>query len=149
MSSEIIFQQSRLLNKYYEKVGKAAAGMGACPKFIEFRAGFGLVDETDPENPKLTPIPANMTEIPREFYRSLVSTEYSNGMTVCKCEIPQGAVGEAKRYNLTGIYDQDGDLVAVCATLPDWVTPTEMCRSYPTLTFPIEKDSDDANNSNS
>lgn len=133
-----VFQLSRLLNKYYEKVGKAAAGIGACPKFTEFRAGFGLVDETDPDNPQLLQIPPDMTEIPREFYRGLVSAEYSNGTTLCKCEIPQGAVSDAKRYSLTGIYDQDSDLVAVCLTLPDWVTPNEMYRSYPSLSFPME-----------
>ena len=39
------YQQAKLLNRYYEKVGKAAAGQGQCPRFVEFRAGFGLVDE--------------------------------------------------------------------------------------------------------
>ena len=137
--TETIYQRSKLLNKYYEKVGKAAAGSGACPKFVEFRAGYGLVDETDPAHPVLLDIPANMTEVPEEFYRGMVESEYSNGSTMCKCEIPQGSVSEPKRFNLIGIFDQDSDLVAVCTSFPDWFNPTEADRSYPTLTFPLEE----------
>jgi len=137
-STEIIYQRSKLLNAYYEKVGKAAAGMGSCPRFTEFRAGYGLVNTSDPDKPVLENIPANMTEVPSEFYRGIVEVEYSNGVTLCKCEIPVGAVSEPTKYNLIGIFDQDGDLVAVCTTFPDWVTPTEADRSYPALTFPLE-----------
>jgi len=137
-STGIIYQRSKLLNTYYEKVGKAAAGIGACPRFTEFRAGYGLVDTTNPDSPILHEIPPNMTKVPEEFYRGLVEAEYSNGVTLCKCEIPVGAVSTPTKYNLIGIYDQDGDLVAVCTTFPDWVTPTEADRSYPALTFPLE-----------
>lgn len=133
-----VFQQAKLLNRYYEKVGLAAAGKGNCPRFTEFRAGFGLVDESNPEAPVLLAIPANLTEIPREFYRGLVEAEYSNGSTLCKCEIPIGGVSTPTRFNMIGIVDQDGDLVAVCTTFPDWVTPTEADRTYPSLNFPIE-----------
>ena len=138
MSDGTVYQRSKLLNKYYEKVGMAAAGQGVCPRFEEFRAGFGLVDVSDPDAPVLLDIPANMTDVPKEFYRGAVEAEYSNGVTVCKCEIPAGAVSTPHKYNLIGIYDQDGDLVAVCTTFPDWVTPTEADRSYPALTFPVE-----------
>lgn len=138
-----IWQQARLLNLYYEKVGKAAAGLGACPQFTEFRAGYGLVDETDPANPVLLPIPANMTEIPNEFYRGLVEAGYSNGVTLCKCEIPQQAIGSPVRHNLIGIFDQDSDLVAVCQTLPDWVAPNEIYRAFPAITFPMEEIEDE------
>lgn len=132
------YQQSKLLNRYYDKIGRAAVGQGACPHFIEFRAGFGLLDECDPGDPKLLPIPPDMTEIPREFYRGLIEAEYSNGTILCKCEIPLGTVSEPTRYNMIGIYDQDTELIAVCTMLPDWVTPTEMNRAYPAVIFPIE-----------
>ncbi|MBQ7609105.1 MAG: hypothetical protein IJU76_14240 [Desulfovibrionaceae bacterium] len=143
-STDTIFQRSKLLNKYYEKTGKAAAGIGACPVFTEFRAGYGLVDTSDPDNPVLLTIPANMAEIPNEFYRGLVEAEYSNGVTQCKCEIPIGAVDKPRKFNMIGIFDQDSDLVAVCTTFPDWVTPTEVDRSYPALTFPLEEEDEDA-----
>lgn len=135
-----IWQQAKLLNRYYEKVGRAATGDGACPRFTEFRAGYGLVDDADPANPILAAIPPNMMEIPNEFYRGLVDTSYSDGVALCKCEIPQGAVGAPVRHNLIGVFDQDGDLVAVCHTLPDWVTPTEIYRAFPAVTFPIEEE---------
>lgn len=136
----IVYQQAKLLNRYYEKVGRAAAGMGQCPHFVEFRAGFGLVDETDLNHPLLLPIPPNMSAVPNEFYRGPCEPTYANGVTLCKCEMPAGTVGEPKRYNLIGIFDQDSELVAVCVTLPDWITPAEIERAYPALTFPIENE---------
>lgn len=138
MSDDNAFQRSKLTNKYYEKVAKSAAGSGVCPKFEYFMAGFGYVDRTDPDNPILLDIPATITEIPNVFYRGLVTAEYSNGQTVCCCEIPVGAVSTKTKYNLIGIFDQEDDLVAVCSILPDWITPTESDKTYPTLTFPIE-----------
>lgn len=136
------WQMSKLLNRYYFKTGMANAGNGSCPKFVEFRAGYGLVDDSCPEKPLLKHIPPNMQEIPNEFYRGLVEASCSNGVVVFKCEIPQGAVSSPVRHNLIGIYDQDSELVAVCSTLPDWVTPTEMYRAFPALTFPIELEGD-------
>ena len=138
MSFNTDYQRSKLLNRYYEKVGMAAAGQGACPHFQTFVAGFGLVDESDPENPKLQDIPPDLKEIPREFYRDTLAAQYSNGSTLCRCEIPVGAVDTPQRYNMIGILDQDDELVAVCLTLPDWVTPTEADRAFPVLTFPLE-----------
>lgn len=135
-----IWQQAKLRNRYYEKVGLAAAGKGICPRFEEFRAGYGLVDEYDIEYPRLLPIPANMKEIPNEFYRGIVEAQYADGVTLCKCEIPQGAVGAPVKHNLIGIFDGEGELVAVCQTLPDWVTPTEIYRAFPAITFPVEKE---------
>lgn len=135
-----VWQQAKLLNRYYDKVGLAAAGSGQCPRFTEFRAGFGLVDETDPACPVLLNIPPNMEEVPHEFYRGLVEVHYSAGVTLCKCEIPQGAVGSPVRHNIIGVYDQDSELVAVCVTLPDWVTPTEIYRAFPAVTFPREEE---------
>ena len=138
-----IWQQAKLMNRYYEKVALSAAGNGVCPHFTEFRAGYGLVDDSDPANPILAPIPPNMREIPQEFYRGLVEVSFSDGVVLCKCEIPQGAVGSPVRHNLIGVYDQDGDLVAVCHTLPDWVTPTEIYRAFPAVTFPFEQEETD------
>lgn len=143
-SSPKVWQQAKLLNRYYEKVGLAAVGKGSCPHFTEFRAGYGLVNDNDPANPILLPIPPNIKEIPNEFYRGLVDSSYSDGVALCKCEISQGAVGIPVRHNLIGVYDQDGDLVAVCQTLPDWVTPTEIYRAFPAITFPLEEETEEA-----
>lgn len=144
-NSPKVWQRAKLLNRYYDKVGLAAAGIGRCPRFVEFRAGFGLVDEYSPSDPVLQNIPPDMKEIPNEFYRGLVDVSYSAGVALCKCEIPQGAVGSPVRHNLIGIYDDEGGLIAVCSTLPDWVTPSEVYRAFPAITFPREEESSDAN----
>lgn len=136
------WQMSKLMNRYYLKTGMANTGNGSCPKFVEFRAGYGLVDETCPGKPKLLHIPPNMIEVPGEFYRGLVNSTCSNGIVTFECEIPQGAVSEPARHNMIGIFDQDSELVAVCTTLPGWFTPTEIYRAFPALTFPIELDGD-------
>lgn len=135
-----VWQQTKLLNRYYEKVGLAAAGEGICPKFVEFRAGYGLVDDSDSAMPQLLPISGSMSEIPNEFYRGICEVEFSKGMVICKCEIPQSAVSEPVRHNLVGIFDQDSELIAICQTLPDWVTPSEVYRAFPTVTFPYDED---------
>lgn len=144
-NSPEVWQRAKLLNRYYDKVGLAAAGIGRCPRFVEFRAGFGLVDEYSPSEPELQDIPPDMQEIPGEFYRGFVEVSYSAGVALCKCEIPQGAVGSPVRHNLIGILDDEGDLIAVCATLPDWVTPSEVYRAFPAITFPREEESSDGN----
>lgn len=133
------WQLAKLLNRYYEKVGRAAAGQGHCPRFVDFAAGFGCVNEADPKNPVLTNIPPDMEEVPEEFYRAEVQVSYSDGVTLCKCEIPKNTVVTPVRHNLIGIFDQDAELVAVCTTLPDWVTPDEIYRAFPAVTFPIEE----------
>lgn len=89
--------------------------------------------------PTLLPIPRDMTEIPNEFYRAEVVASYSNGVTLCKCEIPQSGVSAPVPHNIIGIFDQDGELDAVALTLPDWVTPSEIYRAYPAIMFPIQK----------
>ena len=81
-----------------------------------------------------------MEDVPNELYRGLTEVSYSAGVTLCKCEIPQGAVGAPVRHNIIGVYDQDSELVAVCVTLPDWVTPTEVYRAFPAVTFPHEEE---------
>ncbi len=132
-----MWQVSKLLNKYYEKVGQAAAGNGSCPRFTSFQAGFGFIDESTTP-PTILGIPATTTEVPEVFYSGSVTCAFSNGATIVTCEIPRGAVEEPVKCNTIGVLDQDGELVAICVTLPDWVTPTEIYRAYPTVTYPIE-----------
>lgn len=135
------WQTSKLMNRYYDKIGRAAADLGVCPKFKTFKAGYGYVDENvaEGQTPLLQAIPADLEEVPNSFYTGNVSVSYSNGTTLVRCEIPQGAVSAPVKCNVIGVYDQDDELVAVCATLPDWVTPSEVYRAYPAITFPIEE----------
>lgn len=132
-----VWQLSRLTNRYYDKIGMSAAGLTQCPRFVTFKMGYGLIDETDPANPVLQAIPGDISDVPNFFYAGLCDVSYANGLTTCKCEIPQGAVSAPTRFNVVGVFDQGDDLLAVCVTLPDWVTPTEIYRAYPQITFPV------------
>lgn len=136
-----VWQIAKLLNRYYEKVGRAAADEGSCPKFKTFKAGFGYVNESVAagELPILLPVPANLESVPNTFFTGAVQVSYSNGTTLVRCEIPQGGVSQPCKCNFIGVYDQDNELVAVCVSLPDWVTPSEAYRAYPAITFPLEE----------
>jgi hypothetical protein len=135
-----VFQISKLLNKYYEKVGRANTGENTCPVFTQFQAGYGYVNEAVPEGepPVILSVPADLEAVPGALYTGDVETEYSNGNVVVKCVVPPGAVSEPRKVNVYGVYDQDNDLVAISVTLPDWMTPTETHVAYPTLNFPME-----------
>lgn len=135
---DIVFQRSKLLNAFYVKTAMCAAGQRSGPTFSTFRAGYGLVDETDPLAPVMLDIPANMQDIPNVFYDGTLVSEYSDGVVLCSCEIPAGSVSTPKKYSVLGIYDQDGDLVTVCTKLPDWFSPNESDRCSASLTFPLE-----------
>ena len=132
------WQSSKILNTYYEKVARAAAGIGSCPVITSFKAGFGYVDETDPAAPFIEELPGGIDSVPAVFYEGGATAQYSNGIVAVVCQIPLGAVSEPTRFSVVGIYDQDDELIAISVTLPDWITPNETYDIYPTLTFPLE-----------
>jgi len=135
------WEGSLLLNRYYEKVGRAAAGIGTCPRFTTFKAGYGFVDEDVPDGevPTILTVPADLEEVPSVFYSGNVVASYSNGSTLCQCTIPEAGVSTPKKCSVIGVYDQDAELVAVCVTLPDWVTPSEQYTAYPSINFPLKE----------
>lgn len=140
------WQQAKLLNRYYRRVGMAAAGEDSCPRFVTFKAGYdpaleGPEDESG--RPTLNDVSMKMRDIPNPFYEGTVAVDWSEGATLCVAEIPKGAVPEPTKFNLIGIYDQDGGLVAAAATLTDWLTPDELDRSYLSVTFPMEDEDED------
>jgi hypothetical protein len=134
------WESSILLNRYYEKVGRAAAGIGACPRLTTFKAGLGYIDENVPEgeSPTVLPIPYDLGEVPGVFYEGAIEASYADGSTVCKCTIPAGGVSDPKKCSVFGLYDQDDELVAVCVSLPDWVSPSDQYTAYPSINFPIQ-----------
>ncbi len=139
--SDMTWQQAKLLNAYYRKVGLAAVGQGACPHFQLFRAGYDPALE-GPENennvPTVADIPMSYREVPNVFYKGTIDGKFSEDTALCVCEIPKGAVSEPKHFNVVGIYDQDDELVAACVTLTDWITPEELDRSYLAVQFPMD-----------
>lgn len=138
--SEDIFQVSKVLNKFYEKAGKATAGNGSWPVFTTFEAGYGFINENVPDGelPIILAVPKDQQDIPNSFFTGNIEANYSNGTTIAKCTIPSGSVSSPKKCSVIGVRDQDGDLVAVSVVLPDWVSPTEVYTTFPTITFPME-----------
>ena len=135
------WQQAKLLNAYYRKVGRAAVGQGACPHFETFQAGYDpeLVGPPDEQGrPTVADIPMKLAEVKNPFYLGTVDSAFSEDTALCVCEIPKGAASEPVQFNVVGLYDQDGELVAAAATLVDWLTPDELDRTYLSVTFPIE-----------
>lgn len=139
------WQQAKLLNRYYRRVGMAAAGQGACPRFETFKAGYDPDFEGPVEDgrPVLNDIPMTLKEVKNPFYEGTVAVDWSEGAVLCVCEIPKGAVSVPQKFNVVGVYDQDGGLVAAAATLTDWLTPDELDRSYLSVTFPMEDEEED------
>jgi hypothetical protein len=130
--------RAKILNRYYDKVGNVAAGAGACPVITTFGVGYGLVDESG-DTPVLAAIPPDLAAVPAEFHVGAPVVAYSNGNLVSQCIVPQGSVGSPVKGNVVGLYDQAGDLVAVCTTYPDWITPDEDFRVNITMSFPVEE----------
>jgi hypothetical protein len=137
-----VWQRAILLDKYYEKVGLAAIGEGGCPRFVSFEAGYGLLDYSavvEPDDlPVIEPIPRDMASVPGSFFSGAITGEYAAGKLTLSGVIPAGGVSTPQLCSLVGIFDQDGDLVAMCASLPDWVAPNEIYKTYPIITLPME-----------
>ena len=140
MSNES-WQQAKLLNAYYRQVGLAAVGRGSCPRFATFAAGY------DPElegpagsdgSQKVRDISMSLSAVKNIFYRGEVTSSFSDDTALCMCEIPKGSVSKPTKFNVIGVFDESGTLVAAAATLTDWLTPTELDRSYLSVTVPME-----------
>ena len=146
-NTAITWQQAKLLNAYYRKVGLTAAGKGdGCPTFSTFRAGYNAAlvgPDTNDGVPTVADIPMKLAEIENVFHRGVVQSDFSDDTALCVCEIPKGAVSEPVRFNVIGIYDQSDTLVAAACTLTDWLTPEELDRSYLSITFPMELEEGD------
>lgn len=134
------WQQAKLLNGYYRKIGLSAVGQGQCPTFVEFRAGYDpeLIGPDVEGQPTVADIPMDLSEIKNEFYRGTIDAAFSGDTALITCEIPKGAVSEPKLFNVLGLFDQDGALIAAHTTLPDYLTPSELDRTYLSITFPME-----------
>jgi hypothetical protein len=141
MEDEKIFQSAIILDRFYEKVGRAAAGIGQCPRIIKFKAGYGYLNESVPEGkpPEILSVPYDLEEVPEPFYTGSVDAQFSNGSTLVKCTIPEGGIATSKRCSVIGLYDQDEELVAMCVALPDWVKPSQEYTVYPSINFPINR----------
>ena len=134
------FKNSTLLTAYYDRIASSLASLTSCPKLYKFKFGNGYIDESvDP--PALLPVPTDPepTDIPDPFFEAVFAPEdvsYSDGRIILKCFMPVGSVAEPKKYSVTGIYDQDDNLLIVMQDLPDWLTPEDEHTAYCFIDFP-------------
>jgi hypothetical protein len=125
---------------FFERVGRAALGEGACAQVTSFKLGYGWVDEsTSP--PTLSDLTGAETEIPGVFFSGSIAegkmlASYSGGVLLCQCIVEAGDLLAAEKASAIGIYDQDGGLIAAAVFYPDWVTPDEEYRTNVYVNFP-------------
>lgn len=138
--TEQTWQEAVLLPKFYEKSALSASGLGDRFRLSEFGLGYGLVDEST-EPPTIEDIPCDLDAVPQEFYRQDLEKDdfvFADGRLLIRMT-PTVRVDEPHKFSVTGIYDQDGDLVAVSVDLPDWVTPAEMLHLNGYIVYVPEK----------
>ena len=138
MSGEWI--KTTTMDWFFERVGLAAIGTGSCAQIASFKIGYGWVDESG-STPILMDLTGAETAIPGEFYEGTVvggqlAITYSGGVLLCACTVPEGALSEAHKASVIGLYDQDGELLAAAVFYPDWMTPDEEYRLNVNINFP-------------
>lgn len=135
------WQRAMLLPRYYQKNAYSIAGLTPQFQITHFQLGHdpNLVDEsTSP--PTLKTFDPSLNQLDNVFYEATFKPGdivFANGRLLFKCVMPEGAIAEPAKYSLTGLIDQEGDLIALSLDLPDWVTPTEGVRIHPYINFPI------------
>ncbi|MCX4030456.1 hypothetical protein [Spartinivicinus marinus] len=135
------WQRALLLPRYYEKNAHSIAGLSSQFQIKKFQLGHDpeLIDETT-NPPGLRTFDTALNQLANVFYEAPFKPGdivFANGRLLFKCVMPEGAIAAPAKYSLTGLIDQEDDLIAVSLDLPDWVTPTEGVRIHPYINFPI------------
>ena len=136
------WQIAQLLPRFYEKNALAIGGIASPFKIVKFKFGHDplLIDDTV-SPPGLRPFNESENDIKNVFFEGefKVSEDvvWSDGRLLFRCIMPENTLSEPKPYSLTGLYDDDGDFIAVSVDLPDWVTPEEGVNTHPYIIFPI------------
>ncbi|PWY32279.1 hypothetical protein [Vibrio vulnificus] len=142
MSTNQPWQIAELLPRFYEKNALSIAGLAKQFKIVKFKFGHDplLVDDSKTP-PALSSFNAAENDIKNVFFEGTINPAedvvWANGRLLFRCIMPENTLSEPKQYSQTGLYDDDGDLVAVSIDLPDWVTPEEGINTHPYVNFPI------------
>lgn len=142
MSKNQPWQIAELLPRFYEKNALSIAGLAKQFKIVKFKFGHDPLLVDDSQNPPaLSPFKPAENDIKNVFYEGTINPAedivWANGRLLFRCIMPENTLSEPKQYSQTGLYDDDGDLVAVSIDLPDWVTPEEGVNTHPYVNFPI------------
>jgi len=129
------WKRTAILPLFYWKMARSFCDLLPCPRIKKFKLGFGYVDESG-TTPVFLPIPDDLADIPEAFFEGVPEAAASEGRALFSCVVPTGSVAAPTRCSMLGLYDQDGDLVAVGQFLPDWITPDESNIFRPLIDFP-------------
>ena len=141
-SGKDAWQRAQVLQRFYDLNAVSIGGIGEHFQIVKFRFGYDptLVDET-PVPPILYDIPTNLESIPNVFYEGTFDPArdiaYGNGRLLFRCLMPKNAVIEPHQYSITGLYDQNDNLVVVSLDLPDWITPEDNINTHLFINFPF------------
>ncbi len=135
MSDISEWRRTTLLPLLYYKLARSFCDLLPCPRIQTFKLGAGYVDESG-SSPLFQSVPDDLTEIPEVFFQGEPEAAASEGRALFSCVAPVGAVATPTRCSMLGLYDQDGDLVAVGQFLPLWVNPDEANTFRPYIDFP-------------
>ena len=143
--SKAPFQQAQLLPIFYKLVALSMGGKtGACFKLKSFKFGYMpdlMQASEDPLKPDL-PIhfPNDGTAIDNVFFEREfkdVDIRFVNGLLVLKCVLPRHTLTEATKYNATGLYDSEDNLVAVSIDTLSVIQPSDGFEAQLVIKFPI------------
>lgn len=129
------WKTGKVFPRFYDKIGLSILGKRDAPRIKTFKMGYGFVD-TGLTPPGLLALPDTENDIPDVFFSDSPVMEYGDRRILVACRLPQGALAESKHYNLTGLFDDEGDLVAVTQDLPVWISPSDRYTVYTYIDFP-------------
>lgn len=134
----IQWKSAKLFARFYDGIGDAMIG-GQCRHIAKFKFGFGYLDDAQ-DPPALLDVPDSLTDIPNVLFEGVPDLSYSDGRILVRCHMPQGSLVGPKRYSMTGLYDNMGDLIAVTNDLPAWLVPSTRHTTYAYVDFPHVSD---------
>jgi len=135
MADDLTWKSAKLLPRFYDSIARSLIGAAPCRPIVKFKAGHGYVDESvDP--PVFLEVPDDLIDVPNVFYEGTPELAHSDGRILARCHIPKGSVTDPRKYSMTGLYDDQGSLVAVCLDLPDWLVPSDWHTTFAYIDFP-------------
>lgn len=135
--SPIHWKSAKLFPRFYDGIANAMVN-GHCRRIAKFKFGFGYIDDTQ-DPPALLEIPDDLADIPNVLFEAEFTPEelsYSDGRILARCHMPQGSLTEPRRYSMTGIYDDQDNLLAATLDLPAWLVPSTRHTTYSYIDFP-------------
>lgn len=135
MADGLDWKSAKILPRFYDNYARSLIGEGACRRIAKFKMGHGYVDESSTP-PVFQEIPDDLSDIPGVFFEGTPELTYSDGRVLARCHLPQGSVTAPNKYSLTGLYDDQDELIAVCLDLPDWIVPSDWHTTYAYIDFP-------------